>query len=95
MKKSIRHKGAKIRMCASCSLRTRKDEHDFIRIVRAKDGMVAPEGETPLEGRSAYVCRNPECVKKLCKTRRLSHLLRTPVPDMVYDALRKEVGFDE
>lgn len=95
MKKSIRQKGAKIRMCASCFLRSKKDEHEFIRIVRSKDGAVHLVGETPCDGRGAYVCRNAECVKKLCKTRRLSHLLRGPVPDEIYGQLRKEVGLDE
>lgn len=95
MKKSIRHKGAKVRMCASCGLRTRKDEHEFIRIVCAKDGSVSLDrGDSP-EGRGAYVCRSCECVGKLCKTRRLSRLLRSPVPDEIYADLRREVGLDE
>lgn len=47
------------------------------------------------EGRGAYVCRKEDCVRKLCKTRRLSHLLRGSVPEEIYEALRKEVGLDE
>ena len=81
-------------MCAACAMRTPKDQHDFIRIVRSKDGIVALDGEGTAFGRSAYVCRNAECVKKLCKARRLSQLLRGTVPDEVYDLLRKEVGLD-
>lgn len=94
MKKSIRHKGAKIRMCASCGLRSRKDEQDYLRIVRSKDGKVLLDGEGKAEGRGAYVCRSENCVKKLCKTRRLAHLLRGPVPEEIYGELRREVGLD-
>ena len=95
MKKSIRHKGAKVRMCAACGLRSRKDEHDFLRIVRRSDGTVVTDISDASEGRSAYVCHNVDCVKKLCKSRRLSHLLRVPVSDGIYKALREEVGLDE
>ena len=95
MKKSIRHKGAKVRMCAACGLRASKDSHEFLRVVRTKSGAsVSDKGESA-EGRSAYVCREKDCVRKLCKTRRLSHLLRCPVSDEIYEALRKEVGLDE
>ena len=94
MKKSIRHKGAKIRMCAACGLRARKDEADYVRIVLSKDGTVSIDGEGILPGRGAYVCRSADCVRKICKTRRLSHLLRGPVPETLYEELRKEVGID-
>lgn len=94
MKKSIRQKGAKIRMCASCGLRSRKDETDFIRIVLPKNGtpLIDRVGNAP--GRGAYLCRNQDCVRKVCKSRRLSHLLRGPVPETLYEELRKEVGLD-
>lgn len=94
MKKSIRHKGAKVRMCAACAVRTPKDQHDFIRIVRTKDGITVLDRDGTAEGRGAYVCRSADCVKKLCKTRRLSHLLRGTVEEEIYDLLRKEVGLD-
>lgn len=94
MKKSIRHKGAKIRMCASCGLRARKDETDYIRIVLPKEGTAFLDREGTALGRGAYVCRNRECIRKLCKSRRLSHLLRGPVPETLYEQLRKEVGLD-
>ena len=94
MKKSIRHKGAKIRMCAACGLRSRKDETEYIRIVQPKDRAPFIDWEGNAPGRGAYVCCNQDCVRKLCKTRRLSHLLRGSVPDEIYEELRKEVGLN-
>lgn len=94
MKKSFRHKGAKIRMCAACGLRACKDQQDYIRVVlpKGETAVIDREGNSP--GRGAYVCRSPECVRKLCKSRRLSHLLRGTVSDALYEALRQEVGLN-
>ena len=94
MKKSDRHKGAKVRMCAACGHRAPKDEWDFIRIVLSNDSIPVVDRDGSLPGRGAYVCRNADCVRKLCKSRRLSHLLRGNVPDGIYEELRKEVGLD-
>ena len=81
-------------MCASCGLRSNKDETDYIRIVMPKDGDPFIDREKTSPGRGAYLCRNQDCVRKVCKSRRLSHLLRGSVPDALYEELRKEVGLD-
>ncbi len=81
-------------MCSACGLRARKDETDYIRIVLPKEGPVSIDRDGTAEGRGAYVCRNKDCVSKLCKSRRLSRLLRGPVPEPIYEELRKEVGLD-
>ncbi|MBO5248900.1 MAG: YlxR family protein [Clostridia bacterium] len=94
MKKSIRNKGAKIRMCASCGSRFHKDEADYIRIVLPKNGNPFIDRLGTASGRGAYVCHNKECVEKLCKSRRLSRSLRGNVSDALYSELRKEVGLD-
>lgn len=94
MKRSIQHKGAKIRMCSACGQRAVKDDVKYLRIVRSKDGTVCVDKTYALPGRGAYVCNHRECVKKLCKTRRLSHLLRGPVPEEIYLQLQREVGLD-
>ncbi len=94
MKKQIRQKGANYRKCSACGLRAKKDEQDFIRIVLPKNGIAFVDFSGKEEGRGAYVCRNRDCIQKLCKSRRLSHLLRGQVGEDVYEALRLEVGLD-
>ncbi len=94
MKKQVRQKGAKYRKCSACGLRAQKDQADFIRIVQPKEGSAFVDGSGKAEGRGAYVCRSRECVQRLCKSRRLSHLLRGPVSEDVYEELRREVGLD-
>ncbi len=81
-------------MCASCGLRSRKDETDYIRIVLPKGGNPFIDREGTAPGRGAYLCRNQDCVRKVCKTRRLSHLLRGTIPETLYEELRREVGLD-
>ena len=81
-------------MCAACALRSPKDQQDFLRVVRLKNGDVVLDSNGTAEGRSAYVCRNEACVRKICKTRRFAHLLRALVPEEIYSLLCKEVGLD-
>ena len=94
MKKSSQPKGANIRKCAGCGLRADKSDTGFLRVALPKGGTahVDLSGKSP--GRGAYVCRAPDCVRKICKSRRLSALLRGPVPETVYEQLRQEVGLD-
>jgi len=51
-----------MRMCVSCRERFAKKE--LIRVVATPDGktVIDPTGRLP--GRGAYVCHNPECMKK-------------------------------
>ncbi len=94
MKKQVRQKGANYRKCSACGLRAQKDQAAFLRIVQPKDGPAFVDFSGKASGRGAYVCRNRNCVQKLCKSRRLSHLLRGQVSEDVYEVLRREVGLD-
>ena len=51
-----------MRMCVGC--REMKEKRELIRIVRTPEGETAldPTGKKP--GRGAYVCRNPECLRR-------------------------------
>ena len=94
MKKSSQPKGANIRKCAGCGLRADKSDAGFLRVALPKDGAAHVDLAGTSPGRGAYVCRDPECVRKVCKSRRLSSLLRGSVPETVYQQLRREVGLD-
>ena len=51
-----------MRMCVSC--RERFAKKDLIRIVAQADGTVTVDPTGRMPGRGAYVCHNPECMKK-------------------------------
>ena len=77
------------RQCMGC--RERKAKRDMIRVVRCTDGSVCLDFSGKLNGRGAYVCPDPECLKKARKTRSLERCLETEIPQLVYDRLEKEM----
>ncbi len=77
------------RQCMGC--RERKDKKAMIRVVRCTDGSVSLDFSGKLNGRGAYVCPDPECLKKAQKSKALERSLETPIPQEVYDRLAKEM----
>ena len=77
------------RQCMGC--RERKNKRDLIRVVRETTGNVSLDFSGKVNGRGAYVCPDPECLKKVRKSRALERCLETPISPEVYDRLEKEM----
>ncbi len=77
------------RQCMGC--RERKAKRDLIRVVRGTDGSISLDFSGKLNGRGAYICPDPECLKKVRKSKALDRSLETPIPEEVYDRLQKEM----
>ena len=77
------------RQCMGC--RERKNKRDMIRVVRGTDGTVSMDFGGKVNGRGAYVCPDPECLKKARKSRSLERCLESAIPEEVYDRLEKEM----
>ena len=77
------------RQCMGC--RERKAKRDMIRVVRTTEGSVTLDFGGKLNGRGAYVCPDPECLKKAQKSRALERCLEIPIPQEVYDRRSKEM----
>ena len=77
------------RQCMGC--RERKPKRDMIRIVRTPEGVVSLDFGGKMNGRGAYICPDPECLKKVRKSKALDRSLEVPIPDEVYDRLSKEM----
>lgn len=78
------------RQCMGC--RERKAKKELIRVVRGTDGTVSLDFGGKLNGRGAYLCPDPECLKKAQKSKALERSLETQIPQEVYDRLEKEMG---
>lgn len=78
------------RQCMGC--RERKAKRDMIRVVRGTDGMVSLDFGGKMNGRGAYVCPDPECLRKAQRAKALECSLEVPIPDEVYEKLVKEMG---
>ena len=77
------------RQCMGC--RERKAKREMIRVVRMTDGNVSLDFSGKLNGRGAYICPDPECLKKAQKTRSLERSLEVPIPEAVYESLAAEM----
>ena len=80
------------RQCMGC--RERKAKRELIRVVRGTDGSVCLDFSGKLNGRGAYICPDPNCLKKAQKARSLDRSLEVPIPEEVYDRLAKEMGVE-
>ena len=77
------------RQCMGC--RERKEKRQLIRVVRGTDGNVSVDFGGKLNGRGAYICPDPECLKKAQRSKGLERSLETAIPEEVYQRLYKEL----
>ena len=77
------------RQCMGC--RERKDKRSMLRVVRTTEGTVTLDFSGKLNGRGAYICPEPDCLKKAHKANSLERALEVPIPQQVYDRLQKEL----
>ena len=77
------------RQCMGC--RERKAKRDMIRVVRTTEGTVTLDFGGKLNGRGAYVCPDPECLKKAQRSKALERSMEVAIPDEVYQRLAKEM----
>jgi len=71
--------------------RERKAKKEMIRVVRGTDGTVSLDFSGKLNGRGAYICPQPDCLRKARKAKSLDRSLEVPIPEEVYDRLEKEM----
>ena len=81
------------RICISCKKFDNK--YRLIRIVNDKTRGIIIDTEGKIEGRGAYICKNPECVRNAIKTKGLERSFKMAIPKSVYEELEKECAFGE
>ena len=77
------------RQCMGC--RERKAKKEMIRVVRCTDGTVNLDFSGKMNGRGAYICPNPECLKKALRSKALDRSLEVTIPQEVIARLEKEM----
>lgn len=73
------------RKCMGCADKFPKKE--LLRIVRTPEGEISVDITGKKNGRGVYICKNPECFKKVRKGDKLSRSLEVKVSDAVYDEI--------
>ena len=74
------------RMCSIC--REYKEKEDLIRITKDyKTGELKINTENIFHGRSVYVCKNQECIKKFTKNKKSLYALKSEMCENIRDFL--------
>jgi predicted RNA-binding protein YlxR (DUF448 family) len=86
----MRRKKVPLRMCTGCG--EMKPKKDLVRIVRSNEGEVSVDLTGKKSGRGAYVCKDPECIRKAQKAKRLERAFECEVPKEIYSRLAEELA---
>lgn len=78
-----------MRQCLGC--REMKPKKELIRVVRSPEGNISLDFKGKASGRGAYVCPNPQCLKKAIKAKALERAFSAQIPEEIYCALEKEM----
>ncbi len=76
-----------MRRCTGCG--EMKEKKDLIRIVRTPDGEIVLDRTGRTNGRGAYLCDDPACLRRAQKKRSLQRSLDTAIPDEIFDEIEK------
>ena len=78
-----------MRQCLGC--REMKPKRDLIRVVRSPEGEISLDFKGKSPGRGAYVCHNPECLKRAIKAKAISRALETAISEDIYAAMQEQM----
>jgi Protein of unknown function (DUF448). len=72
-----------------------KPKKELVRIVKNAEGEISLDVTGKKPGRGAYICKNPDCLKKAKKQKRLEKAFGCALPDELYSRLEEELAADE
>ncbi len=84
-----------MRQCIGC--RESRSKNELIRIVKTEDEQtheirICVDRTGKVNGRGAYLCDDPACLKKARKNNGLSRSFRMQVSAEIYDELERQLG---
>ncbi len=89
----MQQKKSPMRQCLGC--REQKAKKDLIRVVRSPEGAISLDFRGKASGRGAYVCPQPDCLKKAIRAHALERALGCQIPAEVYEQLQKQMEAGE
>jgi predicted RNA-binding protein YlxR (DUF448 family) len=81
----LRQRKIPLRKCVGCQQMFPKQE--LIRVVVTPENDIQLDWTSRRNGRGAYLCRNPDCLRTAKKKKSLDRALKVSVPDLLYDQL--------
>ena len=79
-----------LRQCSGCGGHFPKKE--LLRVVRGEGGTISLDFTGKKSGRGAYICKNPACLAKAQRTKKIARSLECEIPDTLYAALQEELS---
>lgn len=74
------------RKCIAC--RKIQPKNEMLRISRLPDGTFQLDPTNSADGRGAYLCNHPDCIKQAIQKKSLHQAFKTKVPEDCYHALQ-------
>ena len=85
----MQQKKIPMRQCLGC--REMKPKKELIRVVRSPEGEISLDFRGKANGRGAYVCPDPGCLKKAIRAKALERAFETRIPDEIYALLTAQM----
>ena len=79
-----------LRKCVGCN--EMKEKKEMIRVIKTPENEIALDATGRKNGRGAYICADPECLRLARKSKGLERSLKTAIPQEVYESLEKEMS---
>lgn len=86
----MKEKKIPLRMCVGCN--EMFDKRTLVRAVKSPDGEVSLDLTGKKSGRGAYVCNNPECLKKARKKKAFERAFQMQIDEEVYNKMEEEMN---
>jgi predicted RNA-binding protein YlxR (DUF448 family) len=78
-----------LRQCVGC--REMKTKRDMIRVIKTPEDEICLDRSGKKNGRGAYLCFNPDCLRKAIRSKALERSLKITIPDEIYEGLEEEM----
>ena len=82
-----------LRQCVGC--RESFEKKNMIRVVRTPEGEIVLDFKGKMNGRGAYLCKNPDFLTKAAKNKGLERSLKLNVPEEIITRLKEELEIAE
>ncbi len=85
----MQNKKVPLRKCTGCG--EMKPKKELVRVVKTPEGKISLDPTGKMNGRGAYLCKDPQCLRKAQKSKRIEKALSCTVPDEIYNKLEQEL----
>ena len=85
----MQNKKVPLRKCTGCG--EMKPKKELVRVVKTPEGEISLDPTGKMNGRGAYLCKDPQCLRKAQKSKRIEKALSCTVPDQIYNKLEQEL----